>query len=58
MASQRTFIDVNWNWEAINFENEAKFGDIQGKDDEKVYKQGKMELIRHISFDSSKEGRF
>jgi len=44
MASQTTPIDLNWNPEAINLENEVEFGDIQGEEDEKVYKQGKWSL--------------
>jgi len=33
MASQRTYVDVNWNLEAINLENEVEFGDIQREED-------------------------
>jgi hypothetical protein len=43
MASQRTPIDLNWNPEAINLEN-VEFGDIQGEEDGKVYKQGRWSL--------------
>jgi len=48
---------MNWNPKAIDVENEVEFGDIQGEDDGKVYKQGiLMELIKYIGFDSSKTG--
>jgi len=41
MDSQKTMLDVNLNPKAINLENEVEFGDIQGEEDRKVYKQGK-----------------
>lgn len=59
MASQRTPIDLNWNPEAINLEN-VEFGDIQGEEDGKVYKQGRWSLpdtlaliqVKRVDFDT------
>jgi len=47
MASQRTPIDVNWNPEAINLENEVEFGDIQGEEDGKFIRKEGGAYKRH-----------